>query len=330
MNFSAGITRSGRRDKRARRDGKKVRSRESARHARISRNRATLPLRRSLIINSYLGPTACLPYSLLPPDERSPQPASSTFSRDDYEPRVGSPPRFARLSQFTNLFFMPLNKTLIWHISNYGYLISTRFPRPFRSLIRSLLAPRWECFATSRCLLSDCTKVGLFASLFWTIPGSPPGPLGSYFSFGEARGNSNSFLVRLFPSYLPHPRRREQWNGRSRLQIDDFKWTEKCAHFSLFVVYLPPRDMRILISVGRIWPVHNFYTRSQLMKDSVKILLLRIFYCIPFAFSRSLLCEHCCTSTRDKGESHKLHNCINCTINNKYTQVTVIILKRLQ
>lgn len=86
--------------------------------SRISRNRGTLPLRRSLIINSYLGP---LPFSpILYCRQTTP---GIVFASLDYS--VGEVFRSSSSVSLQISFLCRLIK-LVWHISNYRHLILTR------------------------------------------------------------------------------------------------------------------------------------------------------------------------------------------------------------
>lgn len=141
---------------------------------------------------------------------------------------------------------MPLNKTLVWRISNYGHLISTRFPRPSCSLARSLsprAAVKGGLATPDACWVTVPKWVCL---LLFSGPSldPPPGPLGSYFSFGEARRNSNSFLVRLFPSYPPHPPPFSQTRNNGMVAVDSKSTTlngRKSARTSPYLLFISRR-----------------------------------------------------------------------------------------
>lgn len=165
--------------------------------SRISRNRGTLPLRRSLIINSYLGP---LPFSpILYCRQTTPATGIVFASLDDYFVR-----EVFRSSSSVSLqisFLCRLIK-LVWHISNYRHLISTLNTRPSSPFSRM----RWVSLLSL--VVGNCTEVGLsFASFLWIVQAfsgiqlysfSFKSFLRAYFVrllFAEAPRNSNSFLV---------------------------------------------------------------------------------------------------------------------------------------
>ena len=106
----------------------------------LSRNRGTLSLRRSLIINSYLHDLLLLVQPL--PLSAAVHPPCSVANQGQANPAsrilplataVANTPPFGRI---TNLFFMPLNKTRLTYLwllpLNFGSLCpSSRFSLPF-------------------------------------------------------------------------------------------------------------------------------------------------------------------------------------------------------
>lgn len=105
--------------------------RKDTKRVQISRNRGTLPLRQSLIINSYLDPLSVSPI-LYCRCRRAPQPRNRLRLAGRLTPRSKVSPlpplsclALVSFSQSTNLFFLCRLIKLVWHISNCRHLISS-------------------------------------------------------------------------------------------------------------------------------------------------------------------------------------------------------------